>query len=1001
MTLAHPCDQVVPPPSDQMQISDLNEWGLLQIVQGRLKDATCDAIQALTASPSDELDTDTFLSFIQSELDSLAITIPAHRNVGPQVIADFRAQTTRLFSSLEKVLITAPSQSIQETAKWWEIIQSEHLEGAEGTGSPALLKLQPFKYNEAWENVLLGLETFNRRMEKLLSIAERPLLTRPEFNPRRIERVEGLLNTLREQTSACSSNHDHQMLLEISTRIWREPLQTSTPTHLFLTSCLGENSWQEVECLHSGCVSCFLSCSFHLSLKDIGRNSEPFALSDPGLEHVPEVCRSISKCQHYNNTLRLIIKQAQLYTGKYDGTRISRQMAVPGHTIEHLLDNDILAPPLPTSLPSASVFRIQDKRELTLYLAWGFFDLFGFDWTEGSWSSDKIFLLSSSDPSSTPVLVGKTPFISCQRKSTTTVRPLNSSTEPLLDHSPFLSLGKLLVEIHIGRSVVVTEQNRQGKPSLWLTIAKIIEDDQLWSANREYIDAIESCLALHRSLYDHPKHASTSHDSAMQIYSGIVAKLEQDLSRYRKRKRNERPSDTPYFKSKSPGAPVHSPLRALHESSGQLLPEPTVEGGFYNASKRMRNADMEVLGYSHKQQPDFTVPSNSEQHCGGTSHSIHPRSKAANKSGRVSISTGGDSCSPEPEPTVPKPSCRAEFEIAIICALGSEYAAVEEIVDEFWDDQGDIYGKAPEDRNNYSTGRIGRHDVVLLSLTERGKIEASRAAADMRLSYTGVKLALFVGVCGAVPQYTHGMGIREILLGDVIVGHTSFPYDFGRLYGDRFRPKTVEIGSLARSRKEIRALTNIYEQRRTKGILENRLGQILKDVQASVAKKGYPGEYDCPGIDEDKLFKPDYRHRHLDRSDCECSGSSRDIDLVCDGAIKATCAELQCDEREMVVRKRKRLPDTMPMLHVGSIASGDWVMKSGTKRDEVAKSHGVISFEMEGAGIWDELPCLVVKGVADYADSHKSKDWQRYAAATAACATKAILERYIRSNPRP
>ena len=28
---------------------------------------------------------------------------------------------------------------------------------------------------------------------------------------------------------------------------------------------------------------------------------------------------------------------------------------------------------------------------------------------------------------------------------------------------------------------------------------------------------------------------------------------------------------------------------------------------------------------------------------------------------------------------------------------------------------------------------------------------------------------------------------------------------------------------------------------------------------------------------------------------------------------------------------------------------------------------------MEGAGDWDEMPCIVVKGVCDYADCHKHK----------------------------
>lgn len=722
------------------------------------------------------------------------------------------------------------------------------------------------------------------------------------------------------------------------------------------------------------------------------------------LEQVRELCHCISKCQRFDETLQLILKESIFHTGKYDRNPNQRQLFIPGKTIENLLDEDLLCPPGPNTVTATSFFRIQDKRTLTLDLAWSFLNLFGLDWTEGGWSSDKIFLPSSPTSSFTPAHVGKPPYISCQRHDNHAAsQRSHDPREILFNESPFLSLGKLLVEIHIGRGVIVTEKNQLGEPSLYLTIAQIIDHDELWSANREYIEAVEGCLALHRSLHGSRDSEANSRESALQIYDRIVAKLEKDFSRYRRLNRHERQPQGHYFKSKIGIASLHLPSQIPHGRTTHSEPEigKLAAGSFQDYPEHIRSADTGASDDSYKMQQGGEQWSKMKRRTSGLESTSHKRRRRVDITESAHPRRAESPGSPKQRSGFRAPSRREDFEVAIICALSTEYAAVEEIVDEFWDDQGDIYGKAPEDRNNYSTGRIGKHNVVLLSLCDTGKVEASRAAADMRLSYTGVKLALFVGVCGAVPQYTHGGEIREILLGDVIVGHTSFPYDFGRLYGDRFRPKTVQIGSLARSRKEIRALTNIYEQRRTKGILENRSGQILKDVQASVAKKGYSGEYDCPGTNEDKLFKPDYRHRHLDRSDCECSGSSRDVDPVCDGAIKATCAELQCDEREMVVRKRKRLRHTMPMLHIGSIASGDWVMKSGTKRDEVAKSHGVIAFEMEGAGIWDELPCLVVKGVADYADSHKSKDWQRYAAATAACTTKAILERYIRSDPRP
>jgi len=67
-------------------------------------------------------------------------------------------------------------------------------------------------------------------------------------------------------------------------------------------------------------------------------------------------------------------------------------------------------------------------------------------------------------------------------------------------------------------------------------------------------------------------------------------------------------------------------------------------------------------------------------------------------------------------------------------------------------------------------------------------------------------------------------------------------------------------------------------------------------------------------------------------------------------------------------------------------------MKSGEHRDRTAAKEGVIGFEMESAGTWNQIPTIVVKSVCDYADTHKDKRWQGYAAATAATCTKAVLE---------
>ncbi|KAL3445273.1 hypothetical protein BJX65DRAFT_153866 [Aspergillus insuetus] len=97
------------------------------------------------------------------------------------------------------------------------------------------------------------------------------------------------------------------------------------------------------------------------------------------------------------------------------------------------------------------------------------------------------------------------------------------------------------------------------------------------------------------------------------------------------------------------------------------------------------------------------------------------------------------------------------------------------------------------------------------------------------------------------------------------------------------------------------------------------------------------------------------------------------------------------------------LPDSMHSVdaqaddvrvHYGLIASGNQVIKDAEARDRVNESLGgnVLCFETEAAGLMNNLPFLVIRGICDYADSGKNKDWQEYAAAVAAAFAKEFLE---------
>ena len=82
-----------------------------------------------------------------------------------------------------------------------------------------------------------------------------------------------------------------------------------------------------------------------------------------------------------------------------------------------------------------------------------------------------------------------------------------------------------------------------------------------------------------------------------------------------------------------------------------------------------------------------------------------------------------------------------------------------------------------------------------------------------------------------------------------------------------------------------------------------------------------------------------------------------------------------------------------PCVHFGNIASSNQLQISAVERNRVQQEHDAICFEMEAAGVMHEYPCVVVRGICDYADSHKNKSWQNYAAATAAAYAKGLLSR--------
>ena len=211
--------------------------------------------------------------------------------------------------------------------------------------------------------------------------------------------------------------------------------------------------------------------------------------------------------------------------------------------------------------------------------------------------------------------------------------------------------------------------------------------------------------------------------------------------------------------------------------------------------------------------------------------------------------------------------------------------------------------------------------------------------------------------------------------------------------------------NLGRPNSEIRAFLKKMAGFRSRQLLANRTSAFIDEL---CNKEGLE-ELKYPGADEDKLYEPTYRHKHQSLTSCTiCAEYKCNKDEVRKDALKSSCSVLGCSDDKQVPRNRLRnakptaasgtgereaVKAQVPLIHFGRIALGDLVMKSSSHRDEVASREEVITFEIEGAGVWDNFPTIMIKAVCDYADSHKNKRWQGYACCCRCCLHESVVKR--------
>ncbi|VUC26844.1 unnamed protein product [Clonostachys rosea] len=288
---------------------------------------------------------------------------------------------------------------------------------------------------------------------------------------------------------------------------------------------------------------------------------------------------------------------------------------------------------------------------------------------------------------------------------------------------------------------------------------------------------------------------------------------------------------------------------------------------------------------------------------------------------------------------------RRTYTIAWICALHIELAAGQAMLDRVHDD----LPACVADDNTYILGEISGHNVVIACLptAQYGTNNASNVITNMKRTFPSIRAGLMVGIGGAAPS------MADIRLGDVVVGIRVMQSDLGKLVKDG----KIERTAVPRIPQQLLG-TVVSTLRSNHEMKPSRVPTIIRERLKDNPSYGFPELPDC-------LFEASYAH---DQPIADCT---------------------DCDKNRLVSRPTRPTKD--PVIHYGGIASGNQVMRDGIERDKIAQELNILCFEMEAAGLIDSLPCLPIRGICDYSDSHKNKTWQRYAAATAAAYARELL----------
>ncbi|KAK6334643.1 hypothetical protein TWF718_010097 [Orbilia javanica] len=912
----------------KLSVDGVQQWGLIQTV----KELFCSPLACYNypAAQQDPLP-HRHQTFFKCDIGTLLQFIHADAEISDESFEICLRSLDDLLQAFEDIIDDGILEGVSKEAEMSKTLENRYAKldvvknrlARTGENQSAIDYLNPYirlKKSQDYKAMIGAIKIFENEMQQVYKYTpnpenipvdttiKKPFVTNADPRDPEVDAIGEPTHTVRDliqklhgsliRCLGCCSPHNVRLHLPTRNDLHLPTPCTGVHVDIYFSSCVNPSGWQGAQCTVQSCHS---------------------STCEQPQKELQNLCHAIKRLQPRKRQLYLLSIGDSLHDLPNRRERLDTSQ-FPSKSLRGLIDDGHF------SHFGKNKISLKERRILAVILAHLMLQLCDGPWIRETWDASNIyFLYNQSSPKAINL---RQPYVDSSLSSApsalATGSPKPSDTNTLHKYPLILDFARLLVEIQLGETLKPTEEDytpgtvEETPDTAFFMIDRIFHEisNDIYD---DYRSAIDACLECDQFLPE-----ATSFEQPQfrgLVYQNIVAPLEQELLK---------------------GFNITiAELNNLQSEDGRSSQKTTPN---FTRTTDPRGGD--------NRSPKYTSPPTSFEYTEvNSSRKEYPVVNGRNGISQVRVDTMSSFVSSSVEIYPPE-----SFKIAIICPMAVELAPILACLDTRYEDTCLSF-----QRNNYTLGRIGKHNVVVTVMPGIGNNRAAAVVTQLTNDFKFLKFGLLVGIGGGIPDLPQ----YDIRLGDVVVSKPTgsfggaVQFDRGKTHSQHHFERTGHL-----NKPPWFLMANLERLIAEHTIKPSKIGDYLSEMTqkwAYMVQKGYVH----PGEEHDVLYEHNYRHKPHS-SNC-----------------------MDCDQNKRVERPKRTSKD--PVVHYGTIGSANTVLKDGDTREQLKKDLGIICVDMEAAGIIEEFPCLIIRGICDYADSHKAKKWQPYAAATAAAYAKEFL----------